>query len=61
MSIFKFVAYTAKEKQQIENRKAETKAIRLAQEAGQRAKEAEAEAEELTLRAKELKKQAEGH
>ena len=59
LSIFKFVAYTAKEKQQIENRKAETKAIRLAQEAGQRAKEAEAEAEELTLRAKELKKQAE--
>ena len=59
LSIFKFVAYTAKEKQKIENRKAETKAIRLAQEAGQRAKEAEAEAEELTLRAKELKKQAE--
>ena len=46
LSIFKFVAYTAKEKQQIENRKAETKAIRLAQEAEQRAKEAEAEAED---------------
>ena len=58
LSIFKFVAYTAKEKQEIENRKAETKAIGLAQEAEQRAKEAEAEAEELTRRANELKKQA---
>lgn len=58
LSIFKFVPYTAKEKQQIESRKEEARAIRLAQEAEQRATAEENKAMELQKRAEELNEQA---